>query len=265
MKWEEPCGHVTFVRFALHNVNASSSQLATMSGGFTVCVMVDNTRKMLHGLNHNATVGDVIKKLKAAYSKERPQVLLESWNGCYRVMPHEEKLCTSFEQWGSQVRDVKLVMTGASRQSPREWQKRGRGCVGKIATRKRARNDHRLRNVVRCSQRRRRRLQMQELEWEIVRLRDELAYQEFIERALSNHAMDSTDRMRLSAFLPPELKGEFLEVRRFIEEQQQRTAELLQHRAELRKRIVTRHNEKLALERTVEELQNKVRSRASKN
>lgn len=233
-----------------------------MSGVFTVCVVVDNTRKMLHGLDHNATVGDVIQKLRAAYSKEKPQVLLESWNGCYRVMPHEEKLCTSFEQWGNQARDVKLVMTGAERQFPRVIPKRGRGCVGKIARRKRAKNDHKLRKVVRCSQRRRQRLQMQELEWEMVRLRDELAYQEFVERALSNHATDNTD---LSVFLPPELKGEFLEVKKSIEEQQQRTAELLQHRAELRRRIVTRQNEKLALERTVEELQSKVRSRDNRH
>lgn len=84
-----------------------------MDAEIAICVVVDKSRKILRGLDSEATAGDVIDMLKTR--KQGPQVLLEVWNGCSRALPEEERVCPLLEQWGNQARNVSLVMTSASK------------------------------------------------------------------------------------------------------------------------------------------------------
>ena len=230
-----------------------------MPGGYAVCITVDNTRKIVHGLDRAATVAEVIEQLRSSCHKDKPQQLLESWKGCSRVMPSEEKLCISFEQWGSQARDVELIMTEAEeRCKPRS--KTGLGCCGKVARRKSTKLDAKLTRIRQYLHKRRHKQLTEQLKDEIENLKEKLACQDAIEKVLSTHLSDSTSQrdIDLSEYLPPELRVEFLEVKRSSSEQQQSRDELLQHRSELQHRMRVRLNEKMALERTVDELQQKV-------
>ena len=237
------------------------THLANMPGGYAVCITVDNTRKIVHGLDRAATVGEVIEQLRSSCHKDKPQQLLESWKGCSRVMPSEEKLCISFEQWGSQARDVELIMTEAEEPKTTSiLSKTGLGCCGKVARKKSTKLDAKLTRIRQYLRKHRHQQLTKQLKDEMASLKEDLACQDAIEKVLSTHLSDSTSQrdIDLSEYLPPELRAEFLEVERSGSEQQQSRDELLQHRSELQQRMGVRLNEKMALERTVDELQHKV-------
>ena len=235
-----------------------------MSSDYAVCIEVDNSRKIVNGLSRTATVGEVVEKLRVSCGKKTPQLLLESWRGCSRVMASEEKLCISFEQWGSQARDVELIMAEARRYNRKtavRKSRRGRGCSGKVAWRKSVGLERKKAKIVRCVNKRHSIHLVRQLEEDVTRLKEEIAYHEPIENALSSH-----DHMsNVSGYLPPELREEYSEVMQNADDQHQVTTELLQHRAELRQKVTTKQNEKMALEKIVDELHKKVISITKKN
>ena len=219
--------------------------------------MVDNSRKIVDGLSHTATVRDVLKKL--VHSKQHPQVMLEIWKGCSRVLPMEEKISEWLAQWGNQAREVTLTMVNAFQPLalfPSRWgrkRKRKWTSVGKVARRKiSAGRKHRKVSGVLLSHRLRRyRLQLEDLEADIHLQR--VQGEEFAKRMVGN-----LTAQHLLPKLDLDLRTKYLSLKHKVEEEETAQAELLQHKTELQRSITSRKNEILALTNTAEELQNKV-------
>ena len=230
-----------------------------MSSDYAVCITVDNSRQIVHGLSKTATVGEVVEKLRISCCKKAPQLLLESWRGCSRVMPSGEQLCISFEQWGSQARDFELIMKESKRIDRKTARsKRGWGCSGKVARKKSKPLDRKRAKIVRYVQQRHSIHLVRQLEEDVARLKEELAHQELIKKAFSNQVSDLTSDIDFSDYLPPELREEYNEAMKSAKEQEQKATELHQLREELRQKVSSKQNEKMALERTVDELHKKV-------
>ena len=88
-----------------------------------VCVTVDGSRRILHGLHWRTTAGDVIQSLRP--SAAVPQILVECWQGCLRPIGEEEFVCQILEEWGEEARDVRLILMSSHSLPGHRYGRRG--------------------------------------------------------------------------------------------------------------------------------------------
>ena len=109
-----------------------------------VCVQIEGSRRIVEGLDSKTTAQDVINALRISCEKLLgPLVLLETWNGCCRLVGKKEKICSLMEHWDNEARSIKLVAM-----SSYQYNKKRRGDMlnarlyriqthGKVAARRR--------------------------------------------------------------------------------------------------------------------------------
>ena len=75
-----------------------------------VCVQIEGSRRIVEGLDSKTTAQDVLNALRISCEKLLgPLVLLETWNGCCRLVGKKEKICSLMEHWDNEARSVQLV------------------------------------------------------------------------------------------------------------------------------------------------------------
>ena len=75
-----------------------------------VCVQIEGSRRIVEGLDSKTTVQDVLNALRISCEKLLgPLVLLETWNGCCRLVGKKEKICSLMEHWDNEARSVQLA------------------------------------------------------------------------------------------------------------------------------------------------------------
>ncbi|XP_003389307.1 PREDICTED: cilia- and flagella-associated protein 58-like [Amphimedon queenslandica] len=228
-----------------------------MAGGrASIYIKVNKSLEIVDDVYPSTRVGEVIQRLSNTTRRFKPQVLLEVWNGCSRLMNQTELILDSLNKWGDQARTITLVMMD------RDTYINGStlGLRGKKRCRGQRRrylrwlkSPCRKRLAVRMTRKHRVLLKlesMSKLKRELLECKEEKRYLADLIRSSSANQLRNEES--LLSRLSPSLKSRYAGLSNEVARVSQSNEELEKHKRELNQTLANRKQEIQSLQRAIE-------------
>lgn len=234
-----------------------------MAGGrASIYIKVNKSLEIVDDVYPSTRVGEVIQRLSNTTRRFKPQVLLEVWNGCSRLMNQTELILDSLNKWGDQARTITLVMMDRDTyingstlglRGKRRCRGQKRRCLRWL------KSPCRKRLPVRMTRKHRVLLKlesMSRLKRELLECKEEKRYLADLIR--SSGASQLRNEESLLSRLSPSLKSRYAGLSNEVARVSQSNEELEKHKRELNQTLANRKQEIQSLQRAIEVKQKQV-------
>lgn len=226
----------------------------------SVYIKVGTSLEMVDDITPSTTVGEVTRRLSNARHRFKPQVLLEVWNGCSRLMHHEEFLLDSLNKWGNQIRTITFVMMDKERYTNESSLRIARN-KGRRTTRQSClRMSCRKRLAVRLTRKHKILLKSElksKLRKELMQCREERRC--LAEMIRGSSATQLRNEQAILSKLSPSLRLQHAGLSNEVAKLSQSNEELERHKRELNQTLANRKQEIRSLQAAIESKQKQVR------